>query len=203
MTQPLEPLRMLATLRAHGVNFVLVGGLANAVRGGPIETDDVDVCIPRDDQNYRCMALALRQMAAIPVGEDAADRSSYETSWGALDVIELGEEFDGFSARATEEDLGNGVRCRVASPDDMIQLKRLSGDLATVVTLMSLQEQAAAEPATVEAAQVRTSYEHEDEFGPTREQRGPGWLNKMMHTFEDIDGFMSRVVYGEENAHLR
>jgi hypothetical protein len=203
MTQPLEPLRMLATLRSHGVSFVLVGGLANAVRGGPIDTDDVDICIPSDDQNYRCVALALRQMAAIPVGEDAADRSSYETSWGALDVIELGEEFDAFHERATDEDLGNGVRCRVASADDMIQLKRLSGDLASVVTLVSLQETAAEVASAETVSPERVSYEHEDEFGPTREHRGAGWLNKMMSTFEDIDGFMSRVVYGEENAHLR
>ena len=208
MTQPLEPLRMLASLRSHGVRFVLVGGLANAVRGGPIDTDDVDICIPRDEQNYRCVALALRQIAAVPVGEDAPDRSSYLTSWGALDVIELGDEFEAFYGRASDEDLGNGVWCRVASPEDMIQLTRLSGDLASVVNLISLQETPAAQapaPATFSSAQqVRTAMVHEDEFGPTREERnGPRWLNKMMSTFEDIDGFMTRVVYGDENAHLR
>jgi hypothetical protein len=198
MSEPLEPLRMLATLRSHGASFVLVGGLATAVHGGPIDTDDVDIAIPHDEQNYRCLALALRQMAAIPVGEDAADRSSYETSWGPLDVIELGQEFGAFYERATDEDLGNGVHCRVASPEDMINLKRLSGDLATVVSLVSLQEPAESTeevPDTVVARSVRV---HEDEFGPTRDDSGPRWLNKMLHTFEDIDGFMTRVVYGDD-----
>jgi hypothetical protein len=204
MTQPLEPLRMLATLRSNGADFVLVGGLAGAVRGGPIDTDDVDICIPRDDDNYRRLALALRQMAAVPIGEDAADRSSYATSWGPIDMIELGEEFDSFYARATDEDLGNGVRCRVASADDMIHLKRLSGDLATVVNLVSLQEQARTDGPDAPVSPARVSYVHEDEFGPMRDERGgPRWLSKMMSRFEDIDDFMSRVVYGDEDAHAR
>ena len=201
MSQPLEPLRMLATLRSNGATYVLVGGLANAVRGGPIDTDDVDIAIRRDDDNYRRVAVALRQMAAVPVGEDAAARCSYETSFGALDVIELGEEFDAFYERASDEDLGNGVRCRVASPADMIQLTRLSGDLATVVNLVSLQEATAEE--VLDASSPRDAFVHEDEFGPTRDDRGPGLLNKMWSRFEDIDGFMSRVVYGDDNARSR
>src|SRR5262245_61092350 len=140
MADDFDPLRVLASLRSHGARYVLVGGLAAAVRGGPIETDDVDICIPRDDENYGSLALALRQLAAVPVGEDAAARSSYLTSCGPLDVIELGEEFDAFFERATAEDLGNGVTCRVASTEDLIQLKRMSGDLATVVNLVSLQQ---------------------------------------------------------------
>jgi len=203
MSQPLEPLRMLATLRSNGATFVLVGGLANAVRGGPIDTDDVDIAIPRDDENYRRLAHALRQMAAIPIGEDAANRSSYETSWGSLDLIELGDEFDALHGRATEEDLGNGVRCRVASPEDMIQLTRLSGDLATVVSLVSLQEAVVIEESAAPTGSPRAASVDEDEYGPTHEDRGPRWLNKMMSTFEDIDGFMSRVVYGDENARTR
>jgi hypothetical protein len=203
MTQPLEPLRMLATLRSNGVTYVLVGGLAAAVHGGPIETDDVDICIPRDDDNYRSIARALRQMAAEPFGDDAADRSSYLTSWGPLDVFELGDEFDAFFERATEEDLGNGVRSRVAATDDLIHLKRLSGDLATVVNLVSLQEPAQVVPVEEVEPVTRGPRVHEDEFGPTREQHGPKWFNKMWTTFEDIDGFMSRVVYGEDSARMR
>jgi hypothetical protein len=210
MAEEFDPLRVLASLRSHGATYVLVGGLAAAVRGGPIETDDVDICIPRGDENYRRLALALRQLGAVPIGEDAADRSAYLTTCGPLDVIELGEEFDAFDERATTEDLGNGVACRVASTEDLIQLKRLSGDLATVVNLVSLQQEPAVEAApepTVAVAPARPVRErdhvHEDEYGPTREPRGPGWLNKMMDRFEDIDGFMTRVVYGDENAHMR
>jgi hypothetical protein len=210
MADDFDPLRLLASLRSHGARYVLVGGLAAAVRGGPIETDDVDICIPRDDENYGCLALALRQLAAVPVGEDAAARSSYLTSCGPLDVIELGDEFDDFFERASVENLGNGVTCPVASTEDLIQLKRLSGELATVVNLVSLQQPPAEEAEPEEAAvasvsaQARPTRErdraHEDEFGSTREHRGPRWMNKMMDTFEDIDGFMTRVVYGDENA---
>ncbi len=196
MAQPLEPLRMLAILRSNGATFVLVGGMANAVRGGPLETDDVDICIPHDEENYRPVALALRQMAAMPIGSDAADRSSYDTSWGEIDVIELGTEFRGLYERATDEDLGNGVRCRVAAPEDMIALTRLSGDLASVVNLVSLHD----EPVDAEVApsRFRRARTHEDEFGPTEEPRGPKWFSKMWGAFEDVDDFLSRKVYGDD-----
>jgi hypothetical protein len=190
MAQPLEPLRMLATLRSQGTTFVLVGGLAAAARGGPIETDDVDIAIPRDEENYRRVASALRQLAAIPIGPDAPDRSSYLTNWGGLDLIELGDEFGGLYDRANEEDLGHGVSCRVASPDDLIALTKLSGDLAAVVNLVSLHEEGALRVST------RAST-HEDEFGPTSVLRGPRWFTKMWSAFEDVDEFLVRKVYGE------
>src|SRR4029453_15867189 len=46
-----DPLRILAGLRAHGVNYVLIGGLAAAAHGSPLETDDVDVCLGPADGN--------------------------------------------------------------------------------------------------------------------------------------------------------
>ena len=91
MTQPFEPLRMLAGLRAHGVEYVLVGGLASAAHGSRITMDDVDIAIPpNDDLNLENLGLALRQLGAEPVGELAAHRSSYDTTAGRLDIIELG-----------------------------------------------------------------------------------------------------------------
>ena len=100
MTQPLEPLRMLSTLRSHGVAFVLVGETAMAARGGPIDIEAVEICIPEDPQNLRRVCLALQHLGAIPVGPDAADRSSYQTVAGGLDVIELGDGFAELSSAA-------------------------------------------------------------------------------------------------------
>ena len=191
MTQPLEPLRMLSTLRSHGVSFVLVGETAMAARGGPIDIETVEICIPEDPQNLRRTCLALQHLGAIPVGPDAADRSSYETVAGGLDVIELGDEFAELAGRGSDEDLGNGLVARVASMADLTEMARTSGDLATVVNLAALD---ADEPVVIG---------HEDEFGPTREPRsGPRWLDRMWSTFEGVDDFLTRSLYGDEH-HIR
>ena len=189
MTQPLEPLRMLSILRSHGVVSVLVGETALAARGGPIEIEAVEICIPEDQQNLRRVCLALEHLGAIPVGPDAADRSSYQTVAGALDVIELGDGFAELFGRSSDEDLGNGLVARVASMTDLTEMARDAGDLAGVVTLAAL-----------EADDVQIVLEHEDEFGPTREARsGPRWVDRLLIRLEGVDEFLTRTVYRDEH----
>jgi hypothetical protein len=99
--------------------------LASAARGSTITLDDVDIVIPpADDENLGNLGLALAHLGAEPIGADDAHRSSYVTAAGQLDVIELGEAYDGLAERATNEDLGNGVVARVASTADLMELKR-------------------------------------------------------------------------------
>jgi hypothetical protein len=194
MTQPLEPLRMLSTLRSHGVTFVLVGETAMAARGGSIDIEAVEICIPEDQQNLRRVCLALQHLGAIPVGPDAADRSSYETVDGALDVIELRDGFAELSGRGSDEDLGNGLVARVASMADLTEMARRSGDLAGVVTLAALE--AEDEPIVV----GHSSVGHEDEFGPTREPHsGPRWVDRLFVRLEGVDDFLTRTVYRDEH----
>jgi len=195
---------MLSTLRAHGVDFVLVGETAMAARGGPIEFDTVEICIPEDPQNLRRVCLALQTLGAIPVGPDAADRSSYDTTAGGLDVIELREGFAELAARASDEDLGGGLVTRVASMADLTEMAKNSGDLAVAVTLIALEsddEPSSVEPAVNESLPiVRRIVEHEDEFGPTREVRsGPRWVDKLLIRLEGVDDFLTRAVYRDEH----
>ena len=186
MDEEFDPLRLLAGLRSHGVTYVLVGGLASAARGSTITLDDVDIVIPpADDQNLGNLGLALAQLGAEPIGQDAAHRSSYLTAAGQLDVIELGEAYDGLSERATNEDLGNGVTARVASTADLMELKRASGDLMGAAHLAAL---AHVDPGQGEA-------EH-DADAP--EPTGPKWFQKMWATFEDVDTYLTKVVYGDD-----
>jgi len=210
MTQPLEPLRMLSTLRAHGVSFVLVGDTAMAARGGPIDFETVEICIPEDPQNLRRVCLALQTLGAIPVGPDAADRSSYDTTAGGLDVIELREGFADLSARASDEDLGNALVARVASVADLTEMARNSGDLAVAVTLIALEDDSESDsdhgrrsdehdPIDTPSS-GRRSVEHEDEFGPTREAHsGPRWVDRLLIRLEGVDDFLTRTVYRDEH----
>jgi len=184
MAHPIEPLRMLATLRSHGVSFVLVGGVASAAHGGPIAIDDVDICIPQDRDNLRKVSLALQQLGAQPIGEDEAHRSSYLTNAGRLDVIEMGTSFAGLYERGCDEDLG-GVVARVASMADLMELNRRSGDLANAAHL---------------AALVGNAEEDIDEFGPALDERDwPGWLQRLWTAFENVDAFLTRKIYEDGN----
>jgi hypothetical protein len=186
MAQPIEPLRMLATLRSHGASYVLVGAVASAAHGGPIAIDDVDICIPQDQDNLRKLSLALEHLGAEPVGEDAADRSSYDTNAGRLDVIELGPAFAGLYERGSDEDLG-GVVARVASMADLMELNRQSGDLVTAAHLAAFAD-TTNDDATVDV----------DEYGPATDERDwPNWFRRVWTAFENVDGFLNRTVYGD------
>src|SRR6476659_10387250 len=168
MAEQFDPLRLLAGLRSHGVSYVLVGGLASAARRSTITMDDVDIVIPPDDENLANLGLALAQLGAEPIGEDDAHRSSYLTASGQLDVIELGEAYDGLASRATDEDLGNGVVARVASTADLLELKRASGDLVGAAHLAAL--------AHVDEDPEQSEAEHDAD---AKEPSGPKWFQKM------------------------
>jgi hypothetical protein len=193
MTHPFEPLRLLAGLRSHGVSYVLVGGLASAAHGARIALDDVDIAIPPDDdENLGNLGLALRQLGAEPIGELAAHRSSYMTSAGPLDIIELGGAFDGLAGRAADADLGNGVMARVASVEDLVELKRLSGDLAAAAHLAALAHDG--------VSQSEVDGGSESEFGdPVEDREWPAWMNRIWTKFENVDAYLTRVVYGDGN----
>ena len=188
MDDEFDPLRLLAGLRSHGVTYVLVGGLASAARGSTIMLDDVDIVIPpADEENLGNLGLALAQLGAEPIGEDDAHRSSYLTAAGQLDVIELGDAYDGLAERATTEDLCNGVVARVASTADLMELKRASGDLVGAAHLAALAH-----------ADDEPGLSEEEHDADAKEPTGPKWFQKMMSTFEDVDTYLTKVVYGDD-----
>ncbi len=52
-------LDILKRLRNHGVEFVVVGGMAGVLHGSSMVTEDVDVCAPLDRQNMVKILAAL------------------------------------------------------------------------------------------------------------------------------------------------
>lgn len=59
MTVTYDPFAALAVLNRHGVDYVVVGGVAARLWGSPTMTNDLDVCYARDAGNLRRLAAAL------------------------------------------------------------------------------------------------------------------------------------------------
>jgi hypothetical protein len=183
-----DPLRILAGLRSHGVNYVLIGGLAAAAQGSPLDTDDVDVCLAPDDENLERFGLALMDLGADPMPDErgAADRVSFQTIAGRLDCLELGGRYSELSWNASEIDLGRGIKAPVANLKDLTELKRSAGDLRGAAHLTALMD------GPEEPDQVETE-EHLAE--PKRE--GHGWGAKLMTKLERVDTWLTDLNNGE------
>lgn len=59
-----RPLDMFRVLAAHGVDYVVIGGLAAVFQGSPIRTGDVDLCPETSRANLERLAGALAELAA-------------------------------------------------------------------------------------------------------------------------------------------
>lgn len=143
-----EPARILAALDAHGVEYVLVGGLGAQAHGASRGTSDIDVVPQSSDENWDRLAAALRGLGArlrvggmsdedarrLPVTLDAATLRSFGSStWmtdaGAVDVLrEMAT--GGGTYRAYDELIDRhvvpeieGIAVRIAAVDDIVASK--------------------------------------------------------------------------------
>jgi hypothetical protein len=137
---PLDAERVLAVLAAHGVDYVLVGGLAVQTHGHVRTTVDVDVYPRPEPDNLRRLADALNELGARtlnPGGDAIAIDASmlpratlwqFETPHGAIDVLHDAPgapPYDELRERALEIELGE-ISLAVAGLDDLISMKRAS-----------------------------------------------------------------------------
>ena len=192
MPEEFDPLRILAGLRAHNVSYVLVGGLAAALRGWPTQTDDVDIYLPDDDENFERLVLVLQELEARPASDAPSElhRVSYETAAGRLDILESREVFVDLNAKATDLDIDRGVVARVAAVDDLADLKRESGDLVAAVQLSALA--GSARHADAEAsAQL-------DPDPPPK-----GRIDRILRKLGEVDVFLDEVNKGQRPLRWR
>ena len=123
---PLDAERILRALGEHGVDYVLIGGLAVQTHGHVRTTNDADLIPAPDPSNLRRLADALRSLNATRDGgidvmhEVPGGRSYEELREGAL-LVSLGD-----------------IEVPVVGLDDLIHMKLVRGrpvDLADVAAL--------------------------------------------------------------------
>lgn len=136
---PLKASPLLRTLTGHGVDFVVVGGMAGLAHGSAYPTYDLDIAYARDRGNIERLVEALKEIgvalrgapADLPFLLDARTLENganftFDSPYGSFDTlgdvagISSYNDLRGAAALATIED----VEVRIASIDHLIAMKR-------------------------------------------------------------------------------
>jgi predicted nucleotidyltransferase len=156
-----EPREIFEVLVRHGVDFVVIGGVAVIGHGSTRTTRDVDFVAATDADNLARLEAALRDLDAELWGVDAhllgidldartlADGGNFTlvTRAGGLDFfneVPGGAPYDAVRARSVVADLGDGLEIRVAGIDDLLAMKRAAGrprDLEDIATLTHIERE--------------------------------------------------------------
>jgi len=149
---------ILRLLHTHGVNFVIVGGIAGILHGSNLITNDLDICFARDRENLRRLAAVLNEIHArlrnfpreLPyvVDEHAlrlGETFTFETDLGLFDCLGNPAGTDGYlQLRGNAECMTvDGMPTYVASLADLILMKEAANrekDQWALVTLRALQK---------------------------------------------------------------
>jgi predicted nucleotidyltransferase len=149
---PLDAERILRAFADHGVDYVLIGGLAVQTHGHVRTTNDADVIPAPDPPNLERLADALRSLEArvLNPGEEETEIDGrmlpratiwqFVTRDGGIDVMHEvpgGRSYPELRERAMHVQLGD-IDVPVVGLDDLIQMKLARGrpvDLDDVASL--------------------------------------------------------------------
>jgi Nucleotidyltransferase of unknown function (DUF6036) len=133
---------ILSCLTAHGVDYVVIGGIAAVLWGSARNTFDLDICPATDGGNLEALGTALVDLGVrlrgidedVPFVPDAATLARIEmltldTDAGPLDVVTRpggASAYERLRKDAERVEIG-AFSVRVASIDDLIAMKRSAG----------------------------------------------------------------------------
>ncbi len=159
---PLDISKLIAVLADHGVDYVVIGGVATQVHGHRRTTMDLDLTPDPDPENLRRLGAALAELEARPadsgVGEGEVSIGDPErlavaaivppllTQHGQIHILKEpkgARTFDEMRERALVVDL-DGTDVAIVSLDDLIRMKRAAGrpgDLDDIATLTEVERQ--------------------------------------------------------------
>ncbi len=131
-------LELLRTLSKHGVDFILVGGVAAAVQGAPIMTFDVDVLYAIDAQNLAQLLAAIADLEGYYRVQPerrlrprlshlaAGGHNLMATRFGPLDLLgSVGNAhtYPDLLPHTVEIVVGDGITIRVLDLETLIAVK--------------------------------------------------------------------------------
>ncbi|HEX3174425.1 MAG TPA: hypothetical protein VHQ43_09435 [Solirubrobacterales bacterium] len=160
--RPLDLGELIAALARHGVEYVVIGGVAAQVHGHRRTTMDLDLTPDPEPENLRRLGAALTELEArprddrrepkeIPVGDPerlaaAAIVPPLLTRHGQLHILKEpkgARDFEQMRRAALVVEL-DGSEVAIVSLDDLIRMKRAAGrarDLADIAALSEGERQ--------------------------------------------------------------
>jgi predicted nucleotidyltransferase len=136
------PTALLRALVAHGVDFVVVGGIAMIYQGSARLTQDLDICFDPAQANLDALGTTLVELGAslrgvpddvpfVPDGRALRRLSivTLDTSAGPIDLLRDpagAPPYDQLRRRADRVET-DGMAILVASLDDLEAMKRAAG----------------------------------------------------------------------------
>jgi len=159
-----DPQQILGLLTAHGVDFVVIGGIAAVLHGSARVTQDLDVCFATDDANLDVLGKVLIELGArlrgvaddVPFVPDRptlrrVEALTLQTNAGDFDVLAKPDgapTYRRLRENAERYDLG-AFAVLVASVEDLIAMKQAAGrtkDLADIDELRAIARLRARQP---------------------------------------------------------
>ncbi len=160
--RPLDLSLLLETLADHGVDYVVIGGVATQVHGHRRTTMDLDLTPDPDPENLGRLAAALSELEArprdpalqqsqVPVTDPerlsvAAIVPPLVTRHGQVHILKEpkgARAYDRMREAALVIEL-DGTEVAIASLDDLIRMKRAAGrpsDLDDIAALTEVEKQ--------------------------------------------------------------
>lgn len=166
--RPLDLQELFRALAEHGVDYLVIGGVAAQVHGRRRTTMDLDVTPAPDPENFERLAAALVDLDAHPVelGPSAPTPTAEQirvapivpplaTRHGELHILNEvagATAYAGMRIRALSTDL-DGIVIHIVSVDDLIRMKQAAGrpgDLEDIeaLTTTAREEQRSADSNT-------------------------------------------------------
>lgn len=137
-----RPTALLKRLVAHGVDFVVVGGIAMVAHGSARNTNDLDICYSTDPANIEAVVATLTELRAtlrgigedVPFVPDARTLSQVSTLTltspdGNLDLLVRPAGAPAYEVLRSQAEriTVDGVGLLIASLDHLEVMKRAAG----------------------------------------------------------------------------
>jgi len=142
--QPQQAIELYEAFRRHGVDYLFIGKSGAILLGYPAVTQDVDLHVPKDEENGRKIVAALSELGfvledeltrAIVSGKDFVQIKSGPFDVDLIHAPDGIESFAEAKARSVIHD-----NFPVASLADIIASKRASGRMKDLIDLPMLEQ---------------------------------------------------------------
>lgn len=129
---------LLRTLSAHGVEFIVVGGVCALLHGAPVATFDLDVVHSQAPANVKRLLMALEEMGAYYRSQPARKLRPQETHlagpghqllltcFGPLDVLGMigtGRRYEDLLPHTSRLELDQGLTIQLLDLETLIEIK--------------------------------------------------------------------------------